>query len=93
MHPSYRCKKTALFCVIAPPGAQQRSSKHIAMAVNTCNNRRIVGQSIFHAVHVLSKENLPIPTALLGTHLVLMCPQQQRIVVGVAFHAVHVKSK
>jgi hypothetical protein len=88
MHPSYCCKKTAWLRVITPFSAQQRLSKHIPMAMNTCNNRTIVGHTIFHAGHVLSKESL-----LLGTHLVKMCPQQQRIVVGIAFHAVHVKSK
>jgi hypothetical protein len=43
---------------IPPFGAKQQLGKHIPTAMNTCNNRRIVGCVFFYAVHVWSKESL-----------------------------------
>jgi hypothetical protein len=43
---------------ITPFGAKHQLMKHIPMATNTCNNRRVGGHSILHASHVLSKESL-----------------------------------
>jgi hypothetical protein len=76
--------------------ARQLLDKHVPAATNTLNNRSIVGQVSFYAVHVLSKESLwvclPIPLSLLGNVSVQNFPRQQRIV-GIAFCAVRVVSK
>jgi hypothetical protein len=82
---------------IAPFSDRQWLSKHVPMAMSTCNNRRIIGRVIFHAAHVLSKESLwvclSIPILSLGTNMLKIFPQQQRIDRCTVFHAVHVISK
>jgi hypothetical protein len=82
---------------IPPLGARQRLIKHIPMAMNTRNSRRIVVCAIFCSVCVLSKESLwiylCIPLSLLGNNSVKMFPQQWRIVGGIVFYAVCVLSK
>jgi hypothetical protein len=57
-------------------GARQRLSKHVPSAMNTCNNRRIVGRVIFYTVRALSKESLCIHLSLLGNNKVNTFPRE-----------------
>lgn len=76
--------------------ARQQLSKHVPLAKNTWNSRRIVGPVIFCVVCVLSKESLwvwCIPLSLLSNGSVNTFQQQRRIVGTIVFYAVHVVLK
>jgi hypothetical protein len=77
--------------------ARQRLGRHIPVAMNTRNNRIIVGGIVFYTVRVVSKESLRvclwIILWLLGNGSVNTSPRQRRIVGGVVFYAVCVVSK
>jgi hypothetical protein len=76
---------------------RQRLGRHVTLAANTRNNRRIVGGVVFCAVHVVSKEGLwmclCIPLSLLGIGSVNTFPLQRKIVGDLVFYAVRVVSK
>jgi hypothetical protein len=61
-----------LYLYPPPFGDRQRLGKHVPAAVNTRNNRKIVGRVNFYAVRVLSKESQrvclypPVVTRQLG---------------------------
>jgi hypothetical protein len=65
--------------------ARQRLGKHIPVATNTRNNRRIVGLHISMGLYIL--------LSLLGNNSEMTFPQQQRFFGGVIFYAVSVVSK
>jgi hypothetical protein len=77
--------------------ARQRLGKHVPEAMNTHNNRRIVGSDIFCAVLVISTKSLwvclYIPVSLLDKDSVNTFPRQRIFVGGFVFCAVHAVSK
>jgi hypothetical protein len=75
-------------CIVVSP----RLNRHILMAKNTCNNRKIVESVVFHTDRVISKENLwaylCIPVSPLGNDSVNIFPRERRIVGGVDSYSV-----
>jgi hypothetical protein len=82
---------------VPPFGARQRLGRHVPVATNTGNNRRIAGRVIFYVVHFLPRESpwacLCIPLSLLGNNSVETFPRQRRIIGDLVFCADRVVSK
>jgi hypothetical protein len=80
-----------------PFDARQQLGAHVPSAMNTRNNRNIVGRIIFYAVCVVSEESLWIslyvPVPLLGNSSVKTLPWRRRIVGSVVLHAARVVTK
>jgi hypothetical protein len=74
-------------CVLLLIVARQRLGKHVPAATNTRNNRRIVGEVVFWAAPVVSKESrrlVLLRTSCYISLLLILCYQLQHI--DILFH-------